>query len=53
MRGNTNQQAPNDELVYEAPAIIYDGDVSTRAGSVSTGDAPQTDTGTGVDLFDD
>jgi len=37
---------------YEAPTIIYEGDISTRAGSPIVTDAPLP-VDSGVDLFGD
>ncbi|MDJ0754582.1 MAG: hypothetical protein QNJ45_13745 [Ardenticatenaceae bacterium] len=43
---------PLEEIIYEAPSIIYEGMISTRAGSTPT-DAPAEDEASGVDLFGD
>ncbi len=39
------------EVVYEAPAIIFEGDVSTRAGSPINDEALPVDPS--IDLFGD
>lgn len=46
------KQAQEDEISYEAPAIIYEGIISTRAGSTPA-DVPGDDEASGVDLFGD
>ena len=48
MNFETNIQANDKEIVYEAPAIIYEGEITTRAGSPFS--APGADV-TVEDLF--
>lgn len=47
-----HSQQPLEEIIYEAPSIIYEGMISTRAGSTPN-DAPAEDEASGVDLFGD
>lgn len=49
-KGNDSQRAP-----YEAPAVVYEGLISTRAGSSVVGGASQNSAAAGVstdELFD-
>jgi len=34
MKSESNPQETTERLPYEAPAIIYEGELTTRAGSV-------------------
>lgn len=46
------EKEQQDETSYEAPAIVYEGIISTRAGSAPA-DVPADDEASGVDLFGD
>ena len=49
-----NQDKERDEKQYEAPAVIYDGSITTRAGSpLGGGDGNGTDGIDPADLFND
>ena len=47
-----NEEAEKDAIEYESPKIIFEGDVTTRAGSPPPGVEVSDPESDGVDLFD-
>ena len=52
MNDPKKNELKSDEPVYEVPEVIYEGDISTRAGTPIGPDAPSP-VDPGVDLFGD